>query len=129
MIEAKMIAMELLEMPTLTSKYTTVYVEKDFNYNAPHFFEVVKTGSEHGECDKLAIIHFQEGPIKECGVNGVCNEDLLNMVLCRLQHFQESEFKCEENQRAIEAIESALAWLRIRTDKRAARGVEGTHVV
>lgn len=116
---------EQLVMENLTSKYTTVYVETDFNFNAPHNFKVVKSDDNK----QIVDIHFQEGPIKECGVNGVCNEDLINMVLCRLQHFQESEFKCEENANAIIYLKSALDELRNRTNKREKRGVEGTHIV
>lgn len=115
---------EQLVMENLTNKYTTVYVETDFNFNAPHNFKVVKSDDNK----QIADIHFQEGPIKECGVNGVCNEDLINMVLCRLQHFQESEFKCEENANAIIYLKSALDELRKRTNKRESRGVEGTHI-
>lgn len=114
-----------LRMENLTSKYTTVYVETDFNFNAPHNFKVVKSDDN----EQIVDIHFQEGPIKECGVNGVCNEDLINMVLCRLQHFQESEFKCVENANAIIYLKSALDELRKRTNKRESRGVEGTHIV
>lgn len=116
---------EQLVMENLTNKYTTVYVESNFNFTAPHNFKVVKSDDN----EQIADIHFQEGPIKECGVNGVCNEDLINMVLCRLQHFQESEFKCEENANAIIYLKSALDELRNRTNKREKRGVEGTHVV
>lgn len=115
---------EQLVMENLTNKYTTVYVESNFNFNAPHNFKVVKSDDNK----QIADIHFQEGPIKECGVNGVCNEDLINMVLCRLQHFQESEFKCEENTNAIIYLKSALDELRKRTNKRESRGVEGTHI-
>ena len=79
--------------------------------------------------DILADIHFQEGPIKECGVNGVCNEDLINMVLERLECFQNTEFKCRENAIAITKLEEALMWLRKRTIAREQRGVEGTHEV
>jgi len=81
------------------------------------------------ETDLLAKIHFQEGCTKECGVNGVCNEDLLVMVIRRLQGFQESEFKCRENACAITKLEEALLWLRKRTMGRENRGVEGTHTV
>ena len=109
----------------LTSKYTAVMEEKDFNYNAPHYFNVVRV--EDGKV--LEKIHFQEGPIKECGVNGVCNEDLINMVIDRLEHFQNSDFKCRENALAITALEEALLWLRKRTMGREQRGVEGTHTV
>ena len=63
--------MKELKMDLLTSKYTKVLQEEEFSYNAPHRFSVVKADS--GE--PLADIHFQEGPIQECGVNGVCNDD------------------------------------------------------
>ena len=79
--------------------------------------------------DRLAEIHFQEGPIKECGVNGCCNEDLIVMCIRRLEGFQSSEFKCRENAMAITKLEEALLWLRKRTMGRENRGVEGTHEV
>lgn len=117
----------------LTTKYTRVLEEKDFKFNAPHTFEVVRKLDEstefNPETDLLAKIHFQEGPIKECGVNGVANEDLLVMVVRRLQGFQESEYKCRENAMAITKLEEALLWLRKRTMGRENRGVEGTNAV
>jgi hypothetical protein len=122
-----------LKHDLLTTKYTKVYHEDNFKFNAPHRFIVEKAGSEFKEKDgvretSLAEIHFQEGPIKECGVNGVCNEDLLAMVICRLEHFQKSEFACRENALAITKLEEALLWLRKRTMGRENRGVEGTNV-
>ena len=116
--------MKKLQHDLLTSKYTEVFQEEDFNYNAPHRFSV-STAAEPS--DILANIHFQEGPIKECGVNGVCNEDLIAMVICRLEHFQQSEYSCRENAVAITKLEEALLWLRKRTIGRENRGVEGTH--
>lgn len=115
----------------LTNKYTAVYHESPelMNYNAPHNFEVCTVDYPQGEPQpKLAEIHFQEGPIKECGVNGVCNEDLIAMVITRLGHFQKSEFACRENALAITKLEEAMLWLRKRTIGRENRGVEGTHI-
>jgi len=117
--------MKELKMPLLTNKYTQVYQEENYKYNAPHRFSV-STVEEPSTI--LADIHFQEGPIKECGVNGVCNEDLINMVICRLEGFQNSEFACRENALAITKLEEALLWLRKRTMARESRGVEGTHI-
>lgn len=71
-------------------------------------------------------IDFQEGPIKDNGVNGVNNEDLIAMVICRLEHFQKSEYACRDNAIAITKLEEALLWLRKRTIGRENRGVEGT---
>ncbi len=121
--------MKELKMDLLTSKYTKVLVEENFKYNAPHNFRVIQAVDETMPQAILADIHFQEGPIKECGVNGVNNEDLINMVICRLEHFQNSEFRCRENACAITKLEEALMWLRKRTTARENRGVEGMHTV
>lgn len=118
--------MKELKMDLLTTKYTKVLEEENYNYNAPHKFQVVST-KDPGYI--IADIHFQEGPIKECGVNGVNNEDLINMVIRRLESFQNSEFKCKENACAITKLEEALLWLRKRTMARENRGVEGTYKV
>jgi len=109
-----------------TEKYTQVFAddEKEFNANHSYTVRTVKVPNTI-----LSHVCFQKGPIKECGVNGVNNEDLLAMVLDRLQSFQESDFKCRENAIAITKLEEALLWLRKRTMDREARGVEGTHAV
>ncbi|MCL2182078.1 MAG: hypothetical protein FWB85_01235 [Chitinispirillia bacterium] len=114
-----------LKSALITQKYTQVEHEDNYSYNAPHHFKVkrVKDG------DVLCEVDFQEGPINEVGVNGVCNEDLIAMVIRRLEGFQDSSFKCRENAVAITKFEEGLMWLRKRTMGREARGVEGTHVV
>lgn len=109
----------------LTQKYTKVLEEEDFKFNAPHEFAVVR--ADNGAT--IQTVHFQEGPIKECGINGVCNEDLIAMAIRRLQGFQGSEFKCRENAMAITKLEESLMWLRKRTNDREVRGVEGTHTI
>jgi hypothetical protein len=125
--------MQELKHDLLTSKYTMVLHEEPekMKYNAPHHFIVrsaPKTETSTGLCFEQSI-HFQEGPIKECGVNGVFNEDLIAMVIARLEHFQKSEYACRENALAITKLEEALMWLRKRTVGRENRGVEGTHQV
>jgi hypothetical protein len=115
------------------TKYTKVYHEEDFKFNAPHHFDVTTMKDRlDGKEGKLEVaitrIDFQEGPIKEVGVNGVTNEDLLAMVLTRLEHFQESDFRCRENAIAITKIEESLLWLKKRTLDRETRNVEGTHI-
>lgn len=124
--------MKKLEHDLLTEKYTQVYHEEEFKFNAPHTFDVVTQVDRLDYKGKLPAaiqrVHFQEGPIKENGVNGVANEDLISMVVCRLEHFQQSEYRCRENALAITALEEALLWLRKRTMGREKRGVEGTHI-
>jgi hypothetical protein len=120
-----------LKHPLLTNKYTHVFHEgeDEMKYGAPHHFIVSQIDGDKAR--DLARIDFQEGPIKEngVGVNGVANEDVLHMVLARLDAFQRTEFKCRENAIAITKIEEALLWLRKRTMGREQRGVEGMHKV
>lgn len=109
-----------------TNKYTEIFSEQNKEFNCHHEYSIEATGSTGAI---FADIKFQKGPIKECGINGCHNEDLIAIVIDRLQCFQESEFKCRENAIAITKLEEALMWLRKRTDDRAKRGVEGTSLV
>ena len=72
-------------------------------------------------------VQFQNGPVKEFGVNGCHQEDLLAIVIDRLQSFQAGEFSCRENALALTKLEEAMHWLNHRTNARIARGVEGTN--
>lgn len=90
--------------------------------NDNHNFTIVDSKNEN----VLADIHFQDGPTKEVGLNGIFNDDLLIIVLERLKVFQNTEYKCKENEMAIIKIEEALLWLKKRTLNREKRGVQGT---
>jgi hypothetical protein len=72
-------------------------------------------------------ISFQNGPIKEVGVNGVTHEALLAVLIDRMRSFLEGPYKCRENAIALTHLEEALMWLQRRTVERIKRGVEGTH--
>jgi predicted deacetylase len=76
----------------------------------------------------FAEVRFQNGPVKEFGVNGCHQEDLIAIVIDRLQSFQAGEFACRENALALTKLEEAMHWLKHRTDARIARGVEGTNI-
>jgi hypothetical protein len=117
--------MKELKHDLLTSKYTMVFHEEpeEMKFNAPHHFRVLSAAKP---AEVVCQVDFQEGPIKENGVNGACNEDLIAMVICRLEHFQKSEYSCRENAVAITKLEEALLWLRKRTMGRERRGVDGT---
>jgi len=75
-----------------------------------------------------AQIGFQNGPIKENEVNGCHHEDLLAIVIDRLESFQKGDFRCRENALALTKIQEAMMWLNSRTSKRQNMGVEGTNV-
>lgn len=72
---------------------------------------------------------FQNGPIKEVGVNGITQEALLAIVIDRLEAFQSGKFHSDFNQMALEHCQAALGALQRRTRERIARQVEGTHAV
>lgn len=77
--------------------------------------------------DVCDVILFQNGPIKESGVNGVTGEALLAILIDRLRGFQSGPYACRENQNQLDHLEKALYWAQNRTRQRIARGVEGTH--
>lgn len=108
-----------------TQNYTEVYAVDEKEFNANHEYKVTPINAT----EAYATVKFQKGPIKENGVNGCHHEDLIAIVIDRLQSFQESEYKCRENAIAITKLEEALMWLRKRTEDRINRGVEGTSTI
>jgi hypothetical protein len=72
-------------------------------------------------------ILFQNGPIKEAGVNGLTQEALLAIVIDRLRSFQAGPFASGYNAVALDHCEKALRSLQRRTLERISRGVEGTN--
>ncbi len=110
-----------------SKKYTKVSVEDEPGAGgANHVYNVLTSSVPEAV---LGMVKFQNGPIKESGVNGVMNEDLIAIVIDRMQGFQSGEYKCRENAVALTKLEEALMWLRKRTQDREDRGVEGTSTV
>ena len=70
-------------------------------------------------------IKFQAGPVPQ-GVNGCSIEDVIDVLVYRLEGFQNGPFQCRENAQAITKLEEAKQWLLYRTSKRQIQGVEGT---
>lgn len=85
--------------------------------------------ARYGQPADHATVLFQNGPIPEVGTNGVTHEALLAIVIDRLESFQAGPYQCEENAAALSHLQAAQAALKSRTEKRLARGVEGTHAV
>ena len=75
------------------------------------------------------FIPFQNGPIKEAGVNGLTHEVLLAILIDRLTDFQNGPYANGYNARALEHLVLAREMLYARTREREARGVEGTHQI
>jgi len=110
-----------------TKRFTKVFADARGIGGASHKYYIARAGeSEGGLFSEFGLVSFQDGAIGDVGVNGCHNEDLLAIVLDRLQSFQSGDFKCRENALAITKIEEALHWLDHRTKDRERRGVEGT---
>lgn len=76
--------------------------------------------------DKNSIsFTIQDGPVKEKGVNGCQVDTLITAARIMIQGLQE-KLPCDENVSAIEGLEIALRFLRMRRARREQRGVEGT---
>lgn len=89
-------------------------------------------------------ISWQNGPLGRCtcgarspfahdlscgrrAPNGAFVEDVIAAARDRIIFYEQAGFPCEENKRAIDALNTALALLNARTARREAAGVEGTH--
>lgn len=96
--------------------------DEEKKYNNYHHFQIAAIPEPPV---LLAKIDFQEGPVKEVGLNGVSERDLLEIVKFRLQNFQNSPFKCTYNGDALNAVINAIAFLDARTADRERRNVEG----
>lgn len=100
--------------------------------NHLYIIEGFNTGTNKSEKNPAiceTTILFQNGPIKECGTNGITHEVLLAILEDRLKSFQNGPYACEENAKALQHIQDAQKILQDRTRARMARGVEGTHKV
>ena len=120
----------ILKNGLITQNYTYIECEdkEKQEFNAPHHFKVYDVVPKMPGADSVLLteVNFQKGPIKENGANGCCNEDLIAMVISRLEGFQSSDYRCRENAVAITKLEESLMWLRKRTMDREVRNVEGT---
>lgn len=96
---------------------------------ANHRYHIDWTGDHAwlNDIPNTCDIHFQNGPIKEFGVNGITQEALLAIVIDRLRSLQKGPFACRENAIALTHFEEGLMWLQRRTVERIKRGVEGTN--
>ena len=113
-----------------SQQYTRVEATDEPGYgNACHHYRIVNTDASKDEKLIFNVINFQDGPVKEHGVNGIHNEDLLVIVVDRLEGFQGGIHACRENALALTKIQEALHWLNHRTTTRQQRGVEGTHKI
>ena len=114
------------EVNGLNEALTLLVMDEPGHGNACHHYRIEY--AENGPACSAQEVKFQNGPIKEHGVNGISGEVLLAIVRDRLECFQAGQYACETNQRALEHVVAAMDALASRTRERVERGVEGTHV-
>jgi hypothetical protein len=83
-------------------------------------------GNPKRDAQLYGSIKFQKGGRVANGVNGCTEMDLLGIVAHRLAAFQNGPFPSEDNEHALQALDSVMFWLNRRTENRISRGVEGT---
>lgn len=113
-------------MRIYTSHDGSVYVnaiskEADDKDVAGHRYDVING-------NQLGTIRFQQG-VQTDGHNGITNEQLIAILVHRLNHLNQAPWNCRENSLAITHLQEAGFWLAHRTAQRLARGVEGTTTV
>lgn len=75
----------------------------------------------------LCGVNFQNGPRKaEGSVQGVKDEDLLEIVRARLLAYMDGDMGDSYTDEAVHSITAALRALKVRAESRKARGVLGT---
>ena len=76
-------------------------------------------------------INWQNGPLgrdeDRIEPNGAFVETVISAALQRIEYYQGTKFKCRENALAVTKLQEALHWLNSRTQRREAKGTEGTH--
>ncbi len=77
-----------------------------------HVYKIRETVDEGLVPRGLSYIFFQHGIVEEKRVNGCFVEDLLAISLDRIMYYQMGEFACEENEKAMEHIETAMRILK-----------------
>lgn len=93
-------------------------------FHAPTSYDIIESATGK----TINTIAFQKGPVKEEGVNGIFLEDLLLIAIDQVEHFQASEFACEENADTLTHLRNALATTRARQYERSLRNVQGRNL-
>ena len=99
---------------------------------ANHCYQISGVNEESNPSNGYAAlprILFQNGSIKEAGVNGITQEALAAIIIDRLRSFQAGPYACADNEEALNHFVQGLRSLQNRTRTRINRGVEGTHTV
>jgi len=108
------------------NRYTKVVVmDEPGDGGANHEYYISRIDDEKVPVGEFGFIKFQKGPLRETTLNGGFIEDLLAIVIDRLESFQSGEFACKENAIVLRKMHEGVHWLNHRTKDRIDRNVEG----
>lgn len=108
-----------------TAPQVEIIVTDEKGQGGAHHKYIIACESNTGDDLVLAQINFQNGPMKEFGINGITAEALLEIIIHRLSCFQAGEYACVPNGVAMMHCKAAQEVLQSRTIDRIRRGVEG----
>ena len=108
------------------SPQVEINVMDEPGFGGAHHKYLVKAGNSSGSY--AASIDFQNGPIKEVGLNGLSAESLLAIAIDRLECFQKGPFACKARLAGLLYAKLSLEEMQSRTRDRIARGVEGKSI-
>jgi hypothetical protein len=76
--------------------------------------------------NEFISIRFQNGLPPEVGINGVRAEDVIDVLIAKLNLYQNGELACKENDQALESLTIARDALVRRRQRRQTQGVYHT---
>ena len=117
----------IVEGDSVNHQITVEVRDEPGHGGACHDYAILKPRGHGAGFPLLCSVKFQNGPIKEVGVNGITQEALLAILIDRMRSFQAGAYANKCNESALQALEVALDELQARTRERIARQVEGTH--
>lgn len=112
----------------MQTKFTTTpgtHAEANGHWDVAKITGTVPATPGPGPEVEFASIRFQNGPVKEHGVNGVQLADVLRICLARYELLNDGPFRCRENSIVITRLQEAILWDEERTAQRTKQGVEG----
>lgn len=86
----------------------------------------VKLNDPYEFKNEFISIRFQNGLPPEVGINGVRAEDVIDVLIAKLQHYQVGNLACAENEEALSSLRIARDALVRRRQRRQIQGVYNT---
>lgn len=89
-------------------------------------FMGVKLADPYEYRNEFISIRFQNGLPPEVGINGVRAEDVIDVLIAKLNLYQQGNLACRENEQALESLQIARDALVRRRQRRQMQGVYNT---